>query len=393
MSVPTHSIVKEFKVSYKHRVLFTEGIFDVGNPLLATTVQEVCNNERTKVFIVIDASLLEAIPALKSQIDEYFTQHEATLQLTACWSLPGGEQLKNHADYLQNLYIEIDKHGLCRHSCILAIGGGALLDMVGYAAATVHRGIRHIRLPSTSLSQGDGGCGIKNSVNFAAKKNFLGTFTPTDAVLNDLSFLHALPQARLLDGYIEAVKVALIKDADFFETIERQVDALVTRDPKAIAQVVQTSARHHALHIALNGDPFELTSSRPLDFGHWAAHELEVVSGFALSHGQAVAIGIALDSLYSQQKGFLSQANLERILKLISDLGFECYHEMLTKRTSDGTYLVLRGLEEFRKHLGGRLTIPLLRDIAEQFEVNEMDLDMLADCIEQLKNITLAHIE
>lgn len=393
MSVPTHSIVEEFKVSYKHRVVFTEGIFDVGNPLLATTVQEVCSNERTKVFIVIDASLLEAIPALQSQIDEYFTQHEATLQLTACWSLPGGEQLKNHADYLQNLYTEIDKHGLCRHSCILAIGGGALLDVVGYAAATAHRGIRHIRLPSTSLSQGDGGCGVKNSVNLAGKKNFLGTFTPPDAVLNDLNFLHALPQARLIDGYIEAVKVALIKDADFFETIERQVDALVARDPKAIAQVIQTSARHHVLHIARNGDPFELTSSRPLDFGHWAAHKLEVISGFALSHGQAVAIGIALDSVYSQQKGFLSQAKQERILNLISDLGFECYHELLTKRTADGAYQVLRGLEEFREHLGGRLTIPLLRDIGEQFEVNEMDLDMLADCIEQLRNVTLAHIE
>ena len=393
MPINAYSIVEEFKVSYKHQVVFTENIFDVRNPLLATTIQELCRNERTKIFIVIDAPLLEAIPILQSQIDEYFTHHNASLQMVACWSLPGGEQLKNHAEYLQNLYTEIDKHDLCRHSCVLAIGGGALLDLVGYAAATAHRGIRHIRLPTTSLSQGDGGCGVKNSVNFATKKNFLGTFTPPHAVLNDLNFLNALPQPQLIDGYIEAVKVALIKDADFFRMIEQQADALVARNPKAIAQVIQTSARHHILHITRNGDPFELTTSRPLDFGHWAAHKLEAISDFTLSHGQAVAIGIALDSIYSQRTGFLDENQLERILNLIEALGFKCFHITLSQRIKNGDYLIVKGLEEFRQHLGGQLTIPLIREIGAQFEVHEMDKGILEDCIDQLKQRTFNPVE
>ena len=217
--------------------------------------------------------------------------------------------------------------------------------------------------------------------------------TPPHAVLNDLNFLNALPQAQLIDGYIEAVKVALIKDADFFRTIERQADALVARDPKAIAQVIQTSARHHILHITRNGDPFELTTSRPLDFGHWAAHKLEAISDFTLSHGQAVAIGIALDSIYSQRTGFLHENQLERILNLIEALGFKCFHTTLSQRIKNGDYLIVKGLEEFRQHLGGQLTIPLVRDIGAQFEVHEMDKGILEDCIDQLKQRTFNPVE
>ncbi len=386
-----YNIVEEFKLTYRHRVYFTHAVFDLANPILASTIQDICSSERPKVFIVADASLAQALPELQSQIEDYFDHNHATFELKACWTLPGGEALKNDANYLQNLYSEIDKHGLCRHSCIIAIGGGALLDMVGYAAATAHRGIRHLRLPTTSLSQSDGGCGVKNSVNFAGKKNFLGTFTPPDAIINDLSFLNTLPQERLIDGYIEAVKVALIKDAHFFASIEQQAEALAARDPEAIAHAIQTSARYHVMHITRSGDPFELTSSRPLDFGHWSAHKLEGMSAFRLSHGQAVAIGIALDCVYSCQKGILSETNLQRILSLIAKLGFQCYDEALTIQSARGDYQVLRGLEEFREHLGGKLTIPLLRDIGDQIEVNEMDFDVLAKSIDLLKSYALEH--
>ena len=386
MPTNAYSIVEEFKVSYKHQVVFTENIFDVRNPLLATKIQELCRNERTKIFIVIDAPLLKAIPILQSQIDEYFTHHDASLQMVACWSLPGGEQPKEPRRIPAKLIHRDRQTRSLSTSCVLAIGGGALLDVVGYAAATAHRGIRHIRLPTTSLSQGDGGCGVKKTVSILPQKRiFWSTFTPPHAVLNDLNFLNALPQAQLIDGYIEAVKVALIKDADFFKMIEQQADALVDRNPKAIAQVIQTSARHHILHITRNGDPFELTTSRPLDFGHWAAHKLEAISDFTLSHGQAVAIGIALDSIYSQRAGFLDENQLERILNLIEALGFMCFHITLSQRIKNGDYLIVKGLEEFRQHLGGQLTIPLIREIGAQFEVHEMDKGILEDCIDQLK--------
>jgi 3-dehydroquinate synthase len=385
MNSVTQSFSETFQVEYTHRVYFTENLFFSDNPLLRATIKEISSAARPKVFMVADATFMDANPDVREQMGVFFEQCQKDIHYLGCLELPGGEQLKNEADYLEQLYQVIDAQKLCRHSCIIALGGGALLDLVGYAAATAHRGIRHLRLPTTTLSQGDGGVGVKNSINYFKKKNFLGTFTPPDAVINDIGFLKSLPEPRLNDGYIEAIKVALIKDSSFFAYLEEKAEAVLARDFTVIRSVIETSARHHIEHIARNGDPFELTSSRPLDFGHWSAHKLEVMSDFELSHGECVAIGIALDSIYSHRKGHLSDESLERILGLISKFGFRLYDERLSTRTPDGDYEILRGLEEFREHLGGKLTIPLLKAIGNQFEVHEMDTSLLAESIEVLR--------
>jgi 3-dehydroquinate synthase len=361
-------------------------VFAAGNPLLADTIREISCAETPRVFIVADAAFLEANPEIRSQMSEFFEQHQKEIQFMGCMELPGGERLKNEAEYLERIYRVIEEKKLCRHSCIIALGGGALLDLVGFAASTAHRGIRHVRLPTTSLSQGDGGCGVKNGINYFGKKNFIGTFTPPAAVINDVEFLKSLPEPRLIDGLIEAIKVALIKDAEFFDFIEEHATAILERDFSVIQKVLEASARHHVLHIARNGDPFELTSSRPLDFGHWSAHKLEVLSNYALSHGECVAIGIALDCIYSQRKAYLPEEKLARILELIQRFGFHLYDENLSKRSADGQYEVLVGLEEFREHMGGKLTIPLLKDIGIQFEVNDMDAALLVECIDSLQS-------
>jgi len=386
MNEPLHSIVEDFKIAYSHRVYFTENVFALENSLLATTIKECSSAEKPRVFIAADAAFMEANRGVSEKITEYFEHHRSTMQFLGCLELPGGEQLKNDPGYLEQLYRVIEEKKLCRHSYIIAIGGGALLDLVGFAASTAHRGIRHLRLPTTSLSQGDGGCGVKNGINYFGKKNFIGTFTPPAAVINDVEFLKSLPEPRLIDGFIEAIKVALIKDSEFFEYIEGHAPAVLQRDFVTIRQILEASARHHVLHIARNGDPFELTSSRPLDFGHWSAHKLEVLSDYTLSHGECVAIGIALDSIYSHQKGFLSEDNLNRILELFQNFGFRIYDDRLSKQADDGQYEVLLGLEEFREHMGGKLTIPLLRDIGNQFEVNDMDGDLLVKSIECLRD-------
>lgn len=386
------SIVEEVRVAYRHQVTFTEDVFAPENPLLASTIRACSSAARPRVLLVADAAVMEANPGLRSKITEFFEQHGDAMQYMGCRELPGGEQLKNKPAYLENLYREIGEKKLCRHSYIIALGGGALLDLVGFAASTAHRGIRHLRLPTTSLSQGDGGCGVKNGINYFGKKNFLGTFTPPAAVINDVDFLKSLPEPRLLDGFIEAIKVALIKDSAFFRYIEENAQAILQRDFATILKVLEDSARHHVLHIARNGDPFELTSSRPLDFGHWSAHKLEVLSGYTLSHGESVAIGIALDSIYSQRKGYLSEANLQRILKLIQTFGFRIYDERLSALTEDGGYAILQGLEEFREHMGGELTIPMLRDVGDMFEVNDMDAPLLVESIESLRSMeTVLH--
>lgn len=385
MNEPTHSIVEEIKITYSHRVYFTENVFAPENSLLVSTIKECSSADRPRVLIVADAAVMSANPEVHLKIRKFFEEHCTEIQFMGCLELPGGEQLKNNPAYLEQLYSLIEQKKLCRHSYIIALGGGALLDLVGFAASTAHRGIRHLRLPTTSLSQGDGGCGVKNGINHFGKKNFLGTFTPPAAVINDVEFLKSLPEPRLIDGFIEAIKVALIKDSRFFEYIEENAQAILGRDFSTIRKVLEASAQHHVLHIARNGDPFELTSSRPLDFGHWSAHKLEVLSDYELSHGESVAIGIALDSIYSHRKGYLSEANLERILNLIRSFGFRIYDERLSHLTKDGQYEILLGLEEFREHMGGKLTIPLLSNIGEQFEVNDMDASLLVESIECLR--------
>jgi 3-dehydroquinate synthase len=252
----------------------------------------------------------------------------------------------------------------------MAIGGGALLDAVGYAAATAHRGVRLIRVPTTVLSQNDSGVGVKNSLNLFGKKNFIGTFSPPYAVINDFEFLRSLPDRDFRSGLAEAVKVALIKDAMFFQELEGATDGLNRRDSPSVEKVIYRCAELHLQHIA-GSDPFELGRSRPLDFGHWAAHKLEQLTDHRLRHGEAVAIGIALDSTYSHLVGMLSESDWHRILDLLLDLGFELDFSRFEMKDLIG------GLDEFREHLGGELTIMLLRTIGIGEEVHAIDQETL----------------
>ena len=260
-----------------------------------------------------------------------------------------------------------------------------MLDAVGFAAATAHRGVRFVRLPTTTLSQGDGGVGVKNAVNFFNKKNWVGTFSVPDAVVNDFRLLQSLPENQKRAGYIEAVKVALIRDSSFFKFIEDNAFALGQFDARSMEEVVRRSAALHLQHIAASGDPFEKGSARPLDFGHWIAHKLEQVSEFEIGHGDAVAIGIAADLLYSVKVGLLEQETADRIINLIRKLGFNLYNEHLNKRSKSGEWIILEGLEEFREHLGGQLTITLIQGIGQGLEVNTMDRNLVLEVLEDMR--------
>lgn len=375
------------QIPYQLRVYFTKGVFDTANPLFRDLSCTRESGNRRKILIYIDEAVSRSNPDLLNQIENYFAHHENDLRLMGAHTLQGGEALKNDPTVVDRIYADIEKNRICRHSFVAAIGGGALLDTVGYAAATAHRGIRHLRLPTTTLGQADAGVGVKNGVNFNHKKNFIGTFAPAFAVINDLSFLTTLPEVHMRNGYIEAIKVALIRDSEFFCWIEEQVAALKRFDTAAMEELVYRCAKHHVAFIATSGDPFEMGSVRPLDFGHWAAHKLEQLSDFELSHGEAVAIGIAIDTLYSEQKGYLSSENAARILNLLQELDFEIYSDYLEQKNGKRFPYVLEGLEEFREHLGGLLTITLLKKIGSRFEVHEIDNEVVLQSIERLKKL------
>lgn len=372
-----------FSVRFTYTVFFTERLFDRNNAVFADFLkQQLSEGSRKKLLFVLDSGVLDTHPALQDDIARYFAQVADLVELIPdLLIIPGGEIAKNDPTHVEKIVDAVDRYGIDRHSYVVAVGGGSLLDLVGYAAAISHRGIRHIRIPTTVLSQNDSGVGVKNGVNYRGKKNFLGTFVPPVAVFNDSQFLTTLDDRDWRSGISEAVKVALIKDADFFGWIEAHAEALAARDKAAMDYLIHRCAQMHLDHIA-GGDPFEMGSSRPLDFGHWSAHKLEQLTNFELRHGEAVAIGIALDSLYSQQLGWLSQPDTNRILTTLRTLGFSLYQPMLADNNSAG---VLKGLAEFREHLGGQLTIMLLEGIGRGVEVHEMDADRIRQSIAILK--------
>jgi 3-dehydroquinate synthase len=303
--------------------------------------------------------------------------------------LPGGEPCKNDFALVQQCWQAINDAALDRHSYIFVIGGGAALDLVCFAASTAHRGIRHVRFPTTTLSQGDGGVGVKNGVNYFGKKNWVGSFAVPFAVVNDFAFLESLPVRERRNGIIEAIKVSLIRDKAFFEEIEGLAGALASLEQPALERLVQRSAELHVEHIATGGDPFELGSARPLDFGHWAAHKLEQITHFQVTHGEAVAIGMAVDLVYSVKKGILAAATAERVLGLIERIGFETYHSGLLAEGRSGEPVILEGLEEFREHLGGELTVTLVPDVGHKIEVHEMDRQLILAAMDELQERTL----
>jgi 3-dehydroquinate synthase len=230
------------------------------------------------------------------------------------------------------------------------------------------------------MAQADASIGVKTGINAFGQKNFIGAFAPPAAVVNDADFLPTLAPRDWIGGVAEAVKVALIKDADFFAFLEEQAGALTNRDLVRMEQVIYRSAALHLDHIANGGDPFEFGSSRPLDFGHWAAHKLEPLSGYELGHGQAVALGIALDSTYAHLRGLLPQGQWQRILILLRTLGFALYDARM-----EPEHGLLDGLREFQAHLGGRLTIMLLWDIGQGLEVHEIDPEQVGASLVLLK--------
>lgn len=377
---------RTIEIAFEHRVFFTEHLFAPANPLLAEVLTGAAGEPVPRLMVVMDQGLNTAQPSLAAQIETYFKLRQDRLTLVAPpLVMEGGERLKNSYFHVSEIQSEIDRHGIDRHSYLMAIGGGALLDVAGLAAATAHRGIRHVRVPSTTLSQADSGVGVKNGVNAFGKKNFIGSFAVPHAVINDFALLRSLSDRDKRGGFSEAVKVACIKDAEFFDRLERDSRRLAAFDSGAMKQLVHRSAELHVDHIATGGDPFELGSARPLDFGHWSAHKLEQLSEYRIRHGEAVAIGIAIDVIYSRLAGFLDAAQSERILRLLEALGFDLFANELLHTDSAGELMILRGLDEFRVHLGGELTLTLLWGIGRGFEIHNFDLAMVARAIDELE--------
>ncbi|OQD42670.1 3-dehydroquinate synthase [Croceivirga radicis] len=371
------TIKQAFQVNYQYELHFTSSVFQAENSLFRRIIENYAPTRPVKCLFIIDDKVSQLHPELVSQIKAYCKENENQLQFTTALVVPGGEIAKKEPNHTQTILAAINDFAICRHSFVVAIGGGALIDMVGYAATIAHRGVKLIRIPTTVLAQNDAAVGVKNSINAFGKKNFLGTFSLPYAIINDLDFLETLEQRDWISGVAEAIKVALIKDKTFFESIANSATQLAARKLEPMARLIHRCAALHMEHISKGGDPFESGSSRPLDFGHWAAHKLEYMTNYRLRHGEAVAIGMAIDITYACFINLLSKEEKDQIIQVLETIGFDLRIPIEQFQIKE----LLEGIEEFREHLGGELTITLINAIGTKVDVHQIDYPVMEKAI------------
>ncbi len=234
------------------------------------------------------------------------------------FSFPNGEAYKTRAtkEVLENQMLEAQ---LGRDTCVIALGGGVTIDLGGFIAATYCRGLPLIMIPTSLLAMVDASLGGKNGVNTPYGKNMIGSIYPPKQVIIDLETLKTLPKKELSNGFVEMIKHGLILDCSYFEYLETHVDKLLLLEPKLLEKAVFESC--HIKKTIVEEDEKDRGKRNLLNFGHTIGHALEHLSHYALSHGEAVAIGILVESYISMQLGYLDEQSFKRIWQLLLKYG------------------------------------------------------------------------
>ncbi len=372
-------IDQRLAVPFEFPVIFTDHVFSADNPALHSALVRLNEPGPPRAVFYVD----EGVRAAASEAAAWCGKWNVALAAPPR-TVQGGEAVKNDWPGVQRFVTEMLELRLDRHAFVIIVGGGALLDAAGFAASLVHRGLRVVRIPTTALAQCDGGVGVKTAVNFAGGKNAIGTFAPPFAVLNDFQFLKTLADREWRGGVAEAFKVAIIRERAFFDFLCENTAAFHGRREGSMRHLVQRCAELHLDHIRAGGDPFEMGRARPLDFGHWSAHKLELLSHFRIGHGDAVAAGIALDSAYAAGEGWLAQEDFPRIHRALTEAGFPLWHAELESPA------LLEGLREFQEHLGGELCLTFPDGLGRRREESHVDPARIRAAIARLKHLASA---
>jgi 3-dehydroquinate synthase len=367
-------------VPFEFPVIFTDHVFSPDNAVLHSALNRLNEGRPPRAMLYVDAGAEAGTRGLAAAAAAWCRNWNVTLPAPPR-IIPGGEAVKNDWAGTQALVAEMLELRLDRHAFVIIVGGGALLDAVGFAASLAHRGLRVIRVPTTALAQCDGAVGVKTAINFAGGKNAIGTFAPPFAVLNDFQFLPTLADREWRGGVAEAFKVAIIRDRPFFDFLCENAAAFRQRRHGPMRHLVQRCAELHLEHIRTGGDPFEMGRARPLDFGHWAAHKLELLSEFRISHGDAVAAGVALDSAYAALQGWIREEDFQRIHRVLAESGFPLWYPEMEDPA------LLEGLREFQEHLGGDLCVTFPHGLGHRREESEVEGAGVRACLTRLERM------
>ena len=305
----------------------------------------------------------------------------ASLPDATLHTVPVGEGSKSFATLESVLHAMLDA-GLSRGDTLVALGGGVVGDLGGFAASVFKRGCRLVQVPTTLLSQVDSSVGGKTAVNTPHGKNLVGSFYQPDAVLVDTDLLRTLPERQWKAGYAEILKYALIDDPDFFTWLDRHAAAVLAGEESALARAIHTSCAAKARVVA--ADERERGSRALLNLGHTFAHALEYVAGYGgdLLHGEAVGAGLSLAFEFSHRTGLCEADDAAAVAEhlRIHDL---VRPEELGHLLADPDAL-LSAMAQDKKNEGGALTLVLARGIGKAFTERNADRDALRDYLHYL---------
>lgn len=339
---------------------------------------------RHRVFCVVDAGLAAARPGVPARLEAYVRAHKGSLILAAApLIVPGGEEAKTRPELCDWVRARLGAAGIGARGHAVILGGGALLDAAGFAAATLHGGVRVTRLPTTVSAQAAGGCWTDCALNSGGRPDWLRAPQTPFGVVIDPRLALSQPRRGRRAGVAEALGLAVAEDAGLFHFIAEHARALAGLERRSLDTVVRWSARLSRRRAAAGG-----ADGRTAGFGRWAAYALLSRSGDELLFGEACALGAAVDALLSAVLAGLPAAPARAILQTLADLGLPLWHDALGEVDEDGTPSLARGLMESAEREGCAAAVPLLSALACPRAAESITAEAVAAALEALRRFS-----
>ncbi len=364
----------ESRVSFDKKIsnYFTKRVFGHDNHLLASLAQG------RQIIVFVDKRVAQNFG---DEIARYFESHRQYF-INYKIHIVDGDETSKTVETALDMVNKATVDGANRRAIFLAIGGGAIMDTVGFAAQLYMRGVDYIRIPTTLLGIVDAAVGIKVGVNYNNHKNFIGAFYPPMAVVSDIRLIQSLDARQLRGGVAEILKVAIISNKPLFEKIEKIGADLVNpnklqQDPYKFEDILKEAALE--LVRQLEADFYERDLMRHVDFGHTMAHYFESVSNYEITHGEAVAIDILISAYIAKNRGILSPKDFDRIVALHKKLGLPFYHPKISTET------MWNGVQEAISHKGGHLMMVVPKKIGQTVFIDSLSKEELSGAFEFLK--------